>query len=60
MIDGDRKMLSYQEVEEDIVQFFQQFRARHQKNQETVPNFVDRKSADSALLLSRIDALSRR
>jgi hypothetical protein len=60
MIDGDRKMLSYQEVEEDIVQFFQQFRARHQKNQETVLNFVDRKSADSALLLSRIDALSRR
>lgn len=60
MIDSDQKMNNYKEVEEEIVKFFNTFRLNYTKNQETSTDFSDRKSADSALLLNRIEQINSR
>jgi Lon protease-like protein len=60
MIDSDRKMLSFKEVEQEIMEFFQAFRSRYQKNEETSTDYSDRKSADSAMLLNRLELISKR
>ena len=57
MIDGDR-MNNYKEVEAEIVAFFREFKVSDEKNAETATDYSDRKSADSCLLLSRLELLN--
>lgn len=59
MIDSERKMLSFKEVEQEIMDFFQDFRSKYKKNEETSTDYTDRKSADSAMLLNRIELISK-
>lgn len=42
------------------MQFFENFRNRYQKTEETSTDYSDRKSADSAMLLNRLEFISKR
>ena len=54
MIDSESKIANFKKVEGEILDFFQDFRSRYQKNEETSTDYSDRKSADSAMRLNRL------
>lgn len=50
-------MSNFKQLEQQINTFFREFRTRPPQPQEEEIDFTDRKSADSALLLNRIEML---
>ena len=57
VLDDENKMTNYKQAEEQITDFFKDFRTRKAKPEEELVDFTDRNSADSALLLNRIEML---
>jgi len=51
-------MNNFKEVEEEIIAFFEEFKAMNEKNLQISTKFYDRKSADSYLLINRIESFN--